>query len=94
MTEVVVDPQRWVTQTGRGSRTRQVELRRLRLGDDMAKIRRSTGTQEVASGALPSPETARDPDWAAKIAKAREAREAARKVRKGKPATFPTRVVP
>lgn len=94
MNDVVVDLRRRVTQTDRGSRASEVDPRSAGLGGDMAKFQRSTATKETDSGALRPPAEERDPDWAARIAKAREAREAAQKVRKGKPATFPSRVVP
>lgn len=47
-----------------------------------------------AEAPLPIVRRHRDTDWPERIAKAKEARAAAREARKGKPATFATRQVP
>lgn len=91
---VVVDLGRLGTQTGRRSRVPQAAPRIAVLGGDMAKVRRSTATKEIEAGAVAAPRKAREPDWAVKIEKARQAREAAKTIRKGKSATFPNRLVP
>jgi hypothetical protein len=91
---VVVDLDRLGTQTDRCSRVPQTEPRIEVLGGDMAKVRRTTATKEMEAGAVAVPRKAREPDWAVKIENARLAREAAKKARKGKPATFPNRLVP
>ncbi len=43
-----------------------------------------------SDGALPTPPRHREADWHERIVKAKEARAAAKEIRKGKPATFVT----
>lgn len=52
------------------------------------------GSATRADEPFPSERRPRDSDWPERIAKAKEARAAAREARKGKPATFATRQVP
>ncbi len=52
------------------------------------------GSATRADESLPIARRPRDTDWPERIAKAKEARAAAREARKGKPATFATRQVP
>ena len=61
---------------------------------EMARSVRSTATKEAKGTAVAVPQKARESDWALRIAKAKEAREAAKVARKGKRATFSTRLVP
>lgn len=44
-------------------------------------------------GALTPPPSAKTSNWTVKIARAKEAREGAQKVRAGKPVSFPTHLV-
>ena len=47
-----------------------------------------TNESERTETSLPAPEQLRGTNWPSKIAKAKEARVAAKKAREGKPATF------
>ncbi len=48
------------------------------------------GSTRRSGDALPTPPRHRDTDWHERIVKAKEARAAAKEIRKGKPATFAT----
>jgi hypothetical protein len=91
---IVIDSGRWGTQTHGGSRAPQVKPGIAVLGGDVAKVRRSTVTEEMDAGPVAAPRKTRESDWALKIAKARKAREVAKEARKGKRATFSNRLIP
>lgn len=91
---VVVDTGRWGAETLGSPKVLRAEPEIAALGGDMAKVRRSTATKEAGTEAVAAPRKVRESDWALKIARARQVREAAKKARKGKPATFPNRLVP
>jgi|GEM_PF-5268986 len=60
----------------------------------MAVAKPARGSATRADEPIPVVRRPRDTDWPERIAKAKEARAAAREARKGKPATFATRQVP
>lgn len=91
---VLVDRGPVRTQTAANSGPTELALRGLKGGGEMARSVRSTATREAQGTAVAAPRKTRESDWALKIARAKEAREAAKVARKGKRATFSTRLVP
>lgn len=91
---VLVDRGRVGTETAGNSEPTELALRGLKGGGELARSVRSTATREAEGTAVAAPRKTRESDWALKIARAKEAREAAKVARKGKRATFSTRLVP